>query len=80
MSGRFTVFPLLGSTDAPPPYLLLDEALAKGVARVKGLRASEEPTTDAPGRTNEWSDAHGAILRDENAIPRAHPELDGVLS
>jgi hypothetical protein len=43
MSGRFTVF----------PYLLLDEALAKDVARVKGLRASEEPTTDAPGRTNE---------------------------
>ncbi len=33
-AGRLTVFPLLGSSDAPPPYLLLDEALAKGVAQV----------------------------------------------
>jgi hypothetical protein len=55
-------------------------------AETRNLRASgrsellPKPTTDAPGGTNEWSDAHGAILRDENAIPRAHPELDGVLS
>jgi len=43
MSGRFTVF----------PYPLLDEALAKGVARAIGLRASEEPTTDGlAARTN----------------------------
>jgi len=32
--GRLTVFPLLGSSDGKPPYLLLDEALAKGVAKV----------------------------------------------
>ncbi len=33
-AGRLTVFPLLGSSDAPSTYLLLDEALAKGVAHV----------------------------------------------
>src|SRR5215470_15453573 len=32
--GRLTVFPFLGSSEDPPPYLLLDEALANGVAKV----------------------------------------------
>jgi ARG and Rhodanese-Phosphatase-superfamily-associated Protein domain len=33
-AGRLTVFPLLGAGDSRPAYLLLDEALAKGVAQV----------------------------------------------
>jgi len=39
-AGRLTVFPLLGFGDAPPPYLLLDEALAKGLAQVTETSAS----------------------------------------
>src|SRR5262249_1849266 len=33
-AGRLTVFPLLGSSDAAPSYMLLDEALARGAAHV----------------------------------------------
>lgn len=33
-AGRLTVFPLLGTNDTPTPYLLLDEALAEGIAQV----------------------------------------------
>jgi hypothetical protein len=39
-AGRLTVFPLLGSSDTPPTYLLLDEALAKGVAQVTETSSS----------------------------------------
>jgi len=38
--GRLTVFPLLGSSEAPPRYLLLDEALARGLARVNETSTS----------------------------------------
>src|SRR5262245_44972367 len=38
-AGRLTVFPLVGPGDAPT-YLLLDEALAKGVAQVTETSAS----------------------------------------
>jgi len=33
-AGRLTVFPLLGSSDAPPRYMLLDDALGKGLVQV----------------------------------------------
>jgi hypothetical protein len=53
-AGRLTVFPFLGSSDAPPAYLLLDEALAKGVAQVTETSTSGSvPKLKIENRSNQ---------------------------
>ena len=69
--GRLTVFPLLGSSDGKPPYLLLDEALAKGVAKVTETSTSGSvPELRFENRSDQLHPSAGPIGHTDSRVLR----------